>query len=105
MQAAKKAGRTAAEGVVAARVAEDGSRGVIIEINSETDFAARDDHFRSFVDPVVEKAFNDQQATLESLTSGELEKEREALVQKTGENIGVRRPARGKAEDGGRYAN
>lgn len=105
MQAAKKAGRTAAEGVVAARVAEDGSRGVIIEVNSETDFVARDDHFRSFVDTVVEKAFNDQQATLESLTSGELEKEREALVQKIGENIGVRRLDRAEAEVVGSYVH
>jgi elongation factor Ts len=43
MKAAKKAGRTAADGVVAARVADDGSYAVLVEVNSETDFVARDE--------------------------------------------------------------
>ena len=45
LKAAKKASRVAAEGVVMTKVSEDGNRGVIIEVNSETDFVARDDNF------------------------------------------------------------
>lgn len=91
MKAAKKAGRTAAEGVVAARVAEDGSYGLLIEVNSETDFAARDENFLGFVNAVTDKAFADKQADVTALMAGELDTTREALVQKIGENIGVRR--------------
>ncbi|NWN83904.1 MAG: translation elongation factor Ts, partial [Halomonas sp.] len=45
LKAAKKADRTAAEGIVVTRVADDGGYGVMVEINSETDFVARDDNF------------------------------------------------------------
>lgn len=93
LKAAKKADRTAAEGVVAARVAEDGSYGVILEVNSETDFVARDDNFLAFVDMVLSKAFAEKQTDVAALMSGELESAREALVQKIGENISVRRVA------------
>ncbi|GAA5444981.1 elongation factor Ts [Microbulbifer sp. NBRC 101763] len=91
LKAAKKAGRTAADGVVAAKVAEDGSFGVLIEVNSETDFVARDDNFQAFVAKVVDKAFTERQQDVAALMEGELETAREALVQKIGENIGVRR--------------
>ena len=91
MKAAKKAGRTAADGVVATRIADDGSYGVLIEVNSETDFVARDDNFRAFVEKVVDAAFNGRQTDVAALMDGELEQAREALVQKIGENISVRR--------------
>lgn len=91
MKAAKKAGRTAAEGVVAVKVADDGSYGVVVEVNSETDFAARDDNFLNFVSQVVEAAFTTRQTDVDVLMAGELSAAREALVQKIGENIGVRR--------------
>lgn len=91
MKAAKKAGRTAADGVVATRIAEDGSYGVIAEINSETDFVARDENFLGFVKKVVDAAFEGRQTDVEALMAGELEAAREALVQKIGENISVRR--------------
>ncbi|MFI2810555.1 MULTISPECIES: translation elongation factor Ts [Microbulbifer] len=91
LKAAKKAGRTAADGVVAAKVADDGSYGVLVEVNSETDFVARDDNFNGFVQKVVEKAFAERQEDVAALMEGELESAREALVQKIGENIGVRR--------------
>lgn len=91
MKAAKKAGRTAADGVVAVRVAEDGSHGVMVEINSETDFVARDENFLGFVGKVVAAAFSARQADVDALMAGELESAREALVQKIGENISVRR--------------
>ena len=91
MKAAKKAGRTAADGVVATKVAEDGSYAVVVEVNSETDFVARDDGFLAFVDKVANKAFADKQDDVAALMAGELEEAREALVQKIGENISVRR--------------
>ncbi len=91
MKAAKKAGRTAADGVVAARVADDCSFGVLVEVNSETDFVARDASFLNFVGNVVDAAFDNKQSDAAALMAGELESAREALVQKIGENIGVRR--------------
>ena len=91
MKAAKKAGRTAADGVVSARVADDGGFGVLIEVNSETDFVARDESFLAFVKSVVDAAFDARQSDVAALMSGELEATRAALVQKIGENIGVRR--------------
>jgi elongation factor Ts len=91
MKAAKKAGRTAADGVVTARVADDGSYAVVVEVNSETDFVARDAGFLAFVDKVVDAAFTRRETDVAALMSGELEAAREALVQKIGENIGVRR--------------
>jgi elongation factor Ts len=91
MKAAKKAGRTAADGVVATRVAEDGSYGVVLEVNSETDFVARDAGFLAFVNKVLDAAFASRADDVAALMEGELESDRQALVQKIGENIGVRR--------------
>jgi elongation factor Ts len=91
MKAAKKAGRTAADGIVAARLSDDGSYGVVVEVNSETDFVARDENFLGFVNSVLEAAFTNKQTDVAALMAGDLEAAREALVQKIGENIGVRR--------------
>tara|TARA_R100000005_G_scaffold81553_2_gene48990 strand:+ start:1153 stop:2010 length:858 start_codon:yes stop_codon:yes gene_type:complete len=91
MKAAKKAGRTAADGVVSTRIAEDGSYGVIVEVNSETDFVARDENFLGFVARVVNAAFENRETDVAALMAGDLEAAREALVQKIGENISVRR--------------
>ncbi|WP_020209200.1 translation elongation factor Ts [Gilvimarinus chinensis] len=93
LKASKKAGRTAADGVVAAKVADDNSYAVVLEVNSETDFVARDEGFLSFVNTVLDKAFADKQEDVAALMAGDLESAREALVQKIGENIGVRRVA------------
>lgn len=100
MKAARKAGRTAADGVVAARVADDGSYGVLVEVNSETDFVARDENFLAFVARIVDSAFEDRQTDVAALMEGELESAREALVQKIGENISVRRVALMGADSG-----
>ena len=51
--AAKKAGREAAEGVIACKLAEDGASGVIVEVNCETDFVAKNDDFQAFADEVA----------------------------------------------------
>jgi len=104
MKAAKKAGRTAAEGVVAVKVADDNSYGVLVEVNSETDFVARDDNFLAFVNNVVEKAFADKQ-TDAAVLAEEMEDARQALVQKIGENITVRRVALVEAPVVGSYVH
>jgi len=100
VKAAGKAGRIAAEGVVAVRLAEDGSYGAMVEVNSETDFVARDEGFLGFAARVAEAAFDRKQADVAALMEGQLESAREALVQKIGENVGVRRIAAIGAEDG-----
>lgn len=87
MKAAKKAGRTAAEGVVVVKVAEDNSKALMVEVNSETDFAAKNEDFLAYANKVADEAF--AQGTTE--VAGMLDSEREALVQKIGENISPRR--------------
>jgi elongation factor Ts len=89
MKAAKKAGRTAADGVVAFR-AEDGY-GLVLEVNSETDFVARDAGFQGFVNTVLDAAYSAKQTDVAALMAGGLETERQELVQKIGENISPRR--------------
>ena len=91
MKAAKKAGRTAADGVVAIRIAEDGKSGVIGEVNSETDFVARDENFAGFVSQVMDKAVELQTDDVAEIAGGDIEDARQSLVQKIGENISVRR--------------
>src|SRR5690606_17674245 len=81
LKAAKKAGRTAADGIVITRIAADGSYGVMVEINSETDFVARDENFLAFANSVVEKAFAGKITAVEDLG---VEEARQALVQKIG---------------------
>ncbi|MGB0473182.1 MAG: translation elongation factor Ts [Porticoccaceae bacterium] len=89
MKAAKKAGRTAADGVVAFRA--EGGYGLVLEVNSETDFVARDDGFQGFVNTVLDAAYNAKQTDVPALMAGDLETERQELVQKIGENISPRR--------------
>lgn len=103
MKAAKKAGRTAADGVVATKV--DGGFGVLVEVNSETDFAARDEGFLGFVGQVVDKAFADKELDVAKLMDGELEESRGALVQKIGENISVRRIVQSESPVVGQYVH
>ncbi|WP_133011928.1 translation elongation factor Ts [Marinomonas flavescens] len=91
MKAAKKAGRTAAEGTIIMRVADDSSYGVLVEINSETDFASRDEGFISFANKVADVVFATKETDMAVLLAGEIGLAREALVQKIGENITPRR--------------
>jgi elongation factor Ts len=86
MKAAKKAGRIASDGLLSVKV--DGGTGVIVEVNCETDFAARDNNFIAFVKTVTDKVFELRETNIEAL---DLEMERENLVQKIGENISIRR--------------
>lgn len=93
MKAAKKAGRTAAEGLVLTRLSDDQGMGAMVEVNTETDFAARDEGFVSFANRILDAAFEQKQSDVEALMAGELEEARLGLVQKIGENITVRRIA------------
>lgn len=99
LKAAKKASRVAAEGVVLTKIAQDGNYGVVVEVNSETDFAARDENFLSFAQQALELAFSNSDADVDGLLAAGLEDSREALVQKIGENINVRRVDRLNFED------
>lgn len=95
-KSAKRAGALATEGVVAAAVAADGKSGVIVEVNIQTDFAARNQEFLEFVNEVVAIASQASQGTdLGGLPAksggGTLDERRQALVGKLGENITVRR--------------
>ena len=89
MKAAKKAGRIAADGLVGVSVSD--SRSVLVEVNCETDFAARDDNFVAFVNRVVSLIADSGNGDIQALLDDGLEADREALVQKIGENVSVRR--------------
>jgi|TARA_B110000503_G_scaffold6082_1_gene8431 elongation factor Ts len=90
MKAAKKAGRIAADGVVAMKLSQDSTYGVMIEVNTETDFAARDEGFVEFVEACLDKAFNEKQFHFDEFIAS-MEDSRQGLVQKIGENISIRR--------------
>ena len=98
LKAAKKAGRTTAEGLLGLRVAENGKRAALVEVNIETDFAARNEKFVRFVASVLDAVFNDGGDT-ETVVQ-RFADERETLVQEIGENIAVRRVARLDSDDG-----
>ena len=96
-KADKKAGRVAADGAIKVSVSEDGKLAAILEINSETDFVAKDDNFQSFADQVLQAVIDSKPASVEELSALTLadghtiEEARQALIAKVGENIQVRR--------------
>ena len=94
-KADKKADRVTAEGRVG--VAQDGGKAVLVEVNSETDFVAKDENFVGFVDAVAAAALASGAGDVEALKTAKLpsgetvEEARAAAIQKLGENIQVRR--------------
>jgi elongation factor Ts len=96
-KADKKAGRVAADGAIKLLVSDDAQSAVILEINSETDFVAKDDNFQAFADQVLAVIAQQQPESVEQLASLQLEsgqsveEARQALIAKVGENIQVRR--------------
>ncbi len=84
--AAKKATREAREGVIAQFIAPGGQSGVLVEVNCETDFVARNEAFRAFCDDIAKKIAADPNVNLDA--------DREAAVGKMGENIKITRHAR-----------
>jgi len=97
-KADKKAGRVAAEGIIMVDVSGDRKTGVVVEVNSETDFVAKKDEFQDFARAVAARIMKDQPADLETLVAlplndggGTVEEARRGLVASIGENITVRR--------------
>ena len=98
-KAAKKADRIAAEGLVKEAISADGKKGAIVEINSETDFVAKNDQFVTFVNEVAQIILNNEVADVEALkalawpsdaskTVGDVLTEKIATI---GENLSIRR--------------
>ena len=92
--ATKKSGRAAAEGLVG--VASEGNTAVVIELNAETDFVARNEHFQSFLKQIIDLALRDKIETIEALKAADLNGETveaalTALIAKIGENMTLRR--------------
>jgi elongation factor Ts len=98
-KADKKASRVAAEGVVVIEKSADGKTGVLVEVNSETDFVARGDEFRNFAVEVARAALAAGAGSVDAvnglaLPGGEtVDEKRRALIAKIGENLTVRRVA------------
>jgi elongation factor Ts len=103
-KADKKADRVAAEGIVIIMRSSDGRSAVMIEINSETDFVARDEHFTHFAHQVAETALQSAATTVTELSAlvlpsgATIEQARQELVAKIGENIKIRRIERMNTE-------
>jgi elongation factor Ts len=89
VKASKKAGRSAADGVI--RVEINNSKAFMVEINCETDFVAKDESFMEFSDEVLNTLSSGNFHEVEQLMKGDLQDKREKLIQKLGENIVVRR--------------
>ena len=95
-KASKAASRIAAEGVIGAWLAADAKVGALVEVNSETDFVAKNDDFIAFAKSLAEIVATRSPTNLEELGSidmlgTKIESRRQALVQKIGENITLRR--------------
>ncbi len=99
-KAAKKAGRVAAEGVIIVRIAKD--HGVMIEMNCETDFVAKDSGFLGLANEVADYALAHEGISIEDLQK-EFEEKRAALVAKIGENMTIRRVKFLKGDELGSY--
>ena len=102
-KASRAASRIAAEGVVGAWIAADGKVGALVELNCETDFVAKNDDFLAFARSLAEIVATRDPANTEELSSldllgAKIEARRQALVQKIGENISIRRFRRVQAK-------
>ena len=105
-KAAKKSGRVAAEGLVEGYISADGKTGAIVEVNSETDFVAKNEEFKTFVADVARQVVEKNPATVEELLAQESiavagKTVNEVLIEKIatiGENLNIRRFARFESE-------
>jgi len=107
-KASKAAGRVAAEGVVAVYIAGDAKLGAIVEVNSETDFVAKNEEFKAFANALARLVAEQAPADVPALSQlpfdgSTVEERRKALVGKIGENVSVRRFKRHEAK--GRLAS
>lgn len=107
-KAVKKAGRIAAEGLVATTVSEDGKKAAIVEVNSETDFVAKNDMFQAYVADVAAQALSTDAADIDAFlaepwAADTTKTVKDALTEKIsviGENLNIRRFAQVEAADG-----
>ena len=105
-KAAKKSDRIAAEGLVLGYVSEDGKVGAVVEVNSETDFVAKNEEFKTFVMNVAKQIVDTNPADVEALLASPAEFEEGKTVQESlvgkiatiGENLSIRRFARFESE-------
>ena len=104
--AEKKSGRIAAEGVIVQLISGDNLSGVLVEVNCETDFVAKDNSFKEYSTAVAQCLLAGDQITMEDLEESELHpgisviQARQELISKIGENISVRRFDRLRSPDG-----
>jgi len=106
--AEKKAGRIAAEGMVGSNVSADGQIAAIVEVNSETDFVAKNEKFRDYVAAVAAQAANSTANDMDTFfaekwaldTSMTVKEELSSMIAVIGENMNIRRFERIVAEDG-----
>ncbi len=102
-QAAKKAGRIAAEGIVGSYISDDAKVGAIVEVNCETDFVAKTDEFKDLVNTIAAHIAVVNPADVEALSASELDGQTVAAlitekIAKIGENISLRRFVRFESE-------
>jgi len=106
-KADKKSGRIAAEGIIGAKISEDGKTVVLVDVNSETDFVAKGDDFVGFVNDITNALLTKDVADEEQLQSlvlangATVDETRRALIAKLGENITVRRFIKYTSAEGG----
>ena len=95
--AERKAGRIASEGIIGQWISDDGSQAVMVEVNCETDFVAKDESFGGFVAEILQVIAVNRPTDLEALgelalgASGSVDETRLVLIGRVGENIGIRR--------------
>ena len=106
--AEKKAGRIAAEGLVATTIKDGDKVAAIVEVNAETDFVAKNEVFQTFVKEVVEQAADTDAADIDAFkaekwaldTSMTVDEKLAAMIAKIGENMNIRRFEKIVSEDG-----
>lgn len=111
-KAAKKSGRVAADGIVKIATSDDKKQAILVEVNCETDFVAKDQNFLDFADLVVNTALNNDVDSTEALSAltvdgKSIEQIRTDLVAKIGENVQLRRMQKVQAGNGtvGHYSH
>ena len=105
---AKKAGRVAAEGMVVAKVNADNSVGCVVEVNSETDFVAKNEKFKTYVAEVAAQAVNTQAEDIEGFMAEKwaldpsmtVKEKLSSMISIIGENMNIRRFAKVSEENG-----
>ncbi len=96
-KADKKAGRTAAEGLIVVKSSDDNKKAVMVEVNCETDFVTKGDDFKNFCDEVAQLTLDTQPADLDTLLAASMSGGESVadtckrLIAKIGENMSVRR--------------